>query len=83
MLLAGYEFKNMNKDQVYDYLNKNNIYYDQDSNIYEDLDCYMYQLPLKIYDNELQIIETRIDENVLLITYLYKFKHQTDKSKKH
>lgn len=57
MLLCGYEFRNMNKKQVYEYLNEKNIYYDNNSNIYDDGENVMYQLIDKIYDNEIDIIE--------------------------
>ena len=42
MLLCGYEFRNMNKKQVYEYLDNKNIYYDDTSNIYNDGDDIMY-----------------------------------------
>ena len=39
----------------------------------------MYQLATKIYDNEIATIETKIDDNVYLITNLYKFIHNDKK----
>ena len=36
VLLVGYEFRNMDKKQVYDYLNEKNIHYNNDSNIYQE-----------------------------------------------
>ena len=42
MLLCGYEFRNMNKKQVYEYLNEKNIHYDNNSNIYDDGENVMY-----------------------------------------
>jgi hypothetical protein len=38
----------------------------------------MYQLATKIYENEIQIIETKLADGVYLITHLYRFLH-TDK----
>lgn len=73
MLLCGYEFR-MKKDQVYQYLDDKCIHYDNDSNIYEDDEGHiMYQIAPKIYNNEVEIIETKIDKDVYLITHLYKF----------
>lgn len=79
MLLCGYEFRNMNKKEVYKYLEDKNIYYDNDSNIYEDSGCMMYQVCPKVYDNEIDIIETQIDKDVYLITHVYKFIHNQKK----
>jgi len=42
MLLCGYEFRNMNKKQVYEYLDEKNIYYDNNSNIFNDDENVMY-----------------------------------------
>ena len=79
-IMAGYEFRNMTRKQVFQYLDEKNIYYDDDANIYEDLDNnVMYQLATKIYDNEIETIETKIDDNVYLITNLYKFIHNDKK----
>eukprot|EP00918_Siedleckia_nematoides_P074226 GHVU01162188.1.p1 GENE.GHVU01162188.1~~GHVU01162188.1.p1 ORF type:complete len:102 (-),score=19.82 GHVU01162188.1:194-499(-) len=79
-IMAGYEFRNMTRKQVYQYLDEKNIYYDDGANIYEDLDNnVMYQLATKIYDNEIETIETKIDDNVYLITNLYKFIHNDKK----
>ena len=78
-ILVGYEFRKMNKQQVYQYLNEQDIFYDNTANIYVDGDDVMYQLATKIYDNELQTIETKIDDNVYLITNIYKFIHNDKK----
>lgn len=39
----------------------------------------MYQVASKIYDTEIDIIETPIDENVYLITHVYRFVHNYKK----
>lgn len=41
----------------------------------------MYQLVDKIYNNEIEVIETKLSENVYLISHVYKFVHN-DKNKK-
>jgi len=78
-ILVGYEFRNMNKQQVYQYLNEKDIFYDSNANIYVEGNDVMYQLATKIYDNELETIETKIDDNVYLITHIYKFIHNDKK----
>ena len=79
VLLIGYEFQNMKKEEAIEYLNKHNIYHDSSSNIYEDGADVMYQLVPKIYDNEQEIIETKIADGVYLISHVYKFIHQDKK----
>jgi uncharacterized Zn ribbon protein len=81
MLLCGYEFRGMTKDQACEYLTKNKIHFDKNSNIYQDGDNVMYQLAAKIYENEIQTIETKLAEGVYLITHLYRFLH-TENNKK-
>ena len=63
----------MNKQQAYQYLNEKDIFYDNNANIYVEGGDVMYQLATKIYDNEIETIETKIDDNVYLITHIYKF----------
>ena len=80
VLLIGYEFRDMKTEAAVEYLNKNNIYHDASSNIYEDgVGNTMYQLAAKIYDNEQEIIETKIADGVYLISHVYKFIHQDKK----
>jgi len=33
----------------------------------------MFQIASKIYDNEIESVETKIDENVYIISHLYRF----------
>ena len=57
-ILVGYEFsKNYDIKSAKQWLTDNQIHFTDDSNIYVDDGCVMYQISLKVYDNELTWLE--------------------------
>ena len=78
-ILVGYEFKDYDIKSAKQWLQDNQIHHTDDSNIYVEDGCVMYQVSPKVYDNELTWMEYELDRNVKLLLAIYKFKHTEKK----